>query len=706
MAGNSRTISLKFTGDIADLVAAVAGGDAALKGFNKSASDTSGLEKLRADAEKLGYTLKQPPDTSGLDKLKADAKKLGVELEKIGKDDGDGFGSKLAKGMADGIEKAPILPLVIAGAVTAGLPIVAGAGAAAGAAVMVALGVAMQHNNPQITTAWSNLMSTFKDEATSTSSVMVGPISDALGSLTNLAKAEKPVLADLFQGAANDVPIFAQGIEGLVSRALPGFDNMVRSSGPIVEGFSSVLGDVGDTMSGIANTIAADAPEIENSLKGVGNFLKNDIGPAVSGLINVTSGLGQAWTTVVAYGSAFTDLLGGKSTKYALNDYQHNMGELSGKVRYFGNEATNAVGPVSGLQTAVKDLGDGLTQSKDDSQQFSDAIKTLGDDTTDTKSAVNAFQYVLLAMGQKGKEQALSFIAAATTDIDSMGKSFKKTKDHALNADGTINQFTASGAALQKQMASAQNDIGAVAESMHKAGYSTSEIRDAVNRLDTAIEQNLHKSLGISIADVQKMLASLGLMPDQMITTLNVTDNATPKVKGVSQEKIPDKWFTMFGDAGPATNSIGGVVSHNVPDKWFTMFGIDHATSLIDSVENALLGIHDKTFTITGNLNMQAGVLGLLSGGRASGGPVMAGRSYLVGEQGYEIFTPSVSGTIIPHGKSEAVVNGASADGAGSAGGDIVIQIGNETIARITQAQIDASNRRTKRRVMAGVGGA
>lgn len=44
-------------------------------------------------------------------------------------------------------------------------------------------------------------------------------------------------------------------------------------------------------------------------------------------------------------------------------------------------------------------------------------------------------------------------------------------------------------------------------------------------------------------------------------------------------------------------------------------------------------------------------VLGTIFGGaRASGGPVAAGRAYLVGEQGPELFTPSMSGQIIPNG--------------------------------------------------------
>ena len=38
-----------------------------------------------------------------------------------------------------------------------------------------------------------------------------------------------------------------------------------------------------------------------------------------------------------------------------------------------------------------------------------------------------------------------------------------------------------------------------------------------------------------------------------------------------------------------------------------------------------------------------------ISGARASGGPVMGGSSYLVGERGAEIFTPSTSGNITPN---------------------------------------------------------
>lgn len=58
-----------------------------------------------------------------------------------------------------------------------------------------------------------------------------------------------------------------------------------------------------------------------------------------------------------------------------------------------------------------------------------------------------------------------------------------------------------------------------------------------------------------------------------------------------------------------------------------------------------------------------SGISGLIDrvfgGGRASGGPVNAGTTYLVGEKGPELFTPGISGNIIPNNK----ISGGSGNG-------------------------------------------
>ena len=76
-------------------------------------------------------------------------------------------------------------------------------------------------------------------------------------------------------------------------------------------------------------------------------------------------------------------------------------------------------------------------------------------------------------------------------------------------------------------------------------------------------------------------------------------------------------------------------------------------------------------FTSAGTLSVPMAIAGGLAGGviglgthiagRADGGPVMAGRPYMVGERGPELFMPNASGTIIPNGAGNTInvhVNG------------------------------------------------
>lgn len=71
--------------------------------------------------------------------------------------------------------------------------------------------------------------------------------------------------------------------------------------------------------------------------------------------------------------------------------------------------------------------------------------------------------------------------------------------------------------------------------------------------------------------------------------------------------------------------------------------------------------------------------LKFLTGARASGGPVMAGGSYLVGERGPEIFSPSTSGMITPNGGGRSIVINVSNntlldDNAGKKIGDMIMR--------------------------------
>jgi hypothetical protein len=80
--------------------------------------------------------------------------------------------------------------------------------------------------------------------------------------------------------------------------------------------------------------------------------------------------------------------------------------------------------------------------------------------------------------------------------------------------------------------------------------------------------------------------------------------------------------------------------------------GVGKLVDVFDFVFNSIKKAFDllKTFVNwVKNNPISQGIGGLFGGGRASGGPVSAGTTYLVGENGPELFTSSTSGTIIPN---------------------------------------------------------
>ncbi len=81
----------------------------------------------------------------------------------------------------------------------------------------------------------------------------------------------------------------------------------------------------------------------------------------------------------------------------------------------------------------------------------------------------------------------------------------------------------------------------------------------------------------------------------------------------------------------------------------------DVARSVFSQIQRSLIEYGVNAFL--GSLGGGIGKFFGLSGGRANGGAVMRGSSYMVGERGPEIFTPSSSGMISSGGSTNVVVN-------------------------------------------------
>lgn len=76
---------------------------------------------------------------------------------------------------------------------------------------------------------------------------------------------------------------------------------------------------------------------------------------------------------------------------------------------------------------------------------------------------------------------------------------------------------------------------------------------------------------------------------------------------------------------------------------------IGTAISIVVNIVGDLIGGFRTVISLAGKVGSFFGGLNPFGGGRAAGGPVSMGKTYLVGERGPELFSPNGSGTIIPN---------------------------------------------------------
>lgn len=116
---------------------------------------------------------------------------------------------------------------------------------------------------------------------------------------------------------------------------------------------------------------------------------------------------------------------------------------------------------------------------------------------------------------------------------------------------------------------------------------------------------------------------------------------------------------TMFMDIVKGTSSVTDAFKKMASDIILEMYRVM-------MVQQWVAGIMDFMGFFTGMSpapGSTASILGTVDGARASGGPVAAGKTYLVGEQGPELFSPSTGGRIV------------SNDDMGAAGGSAPVVI-------------------------------
>ena len=239
--------------------------------------------------------------------------------------------------------------------------------------------------------------------------------------------------------------------------------------------------------------------------------------------------------------------------------------------------------------------------------------------------------------GHSGRTEKLRIkreIEEANEDVEKLKLSLEDAKLRDLSKEFEMikKNLTDSNASLQK------NNI--VSKELTEEARIRKEHELAIKELEAQFEGDKLKEL--------KELQDINTQ--EKLRGLHIKQNAEEAKKlNDAFRKIGDDIATGISDA--LVDAINGTRTLG-----------EAARSIINNLANDLLRLGINTLLRSTGIGLFANLPGLANGGRAS-----AGRSYLVGERGPEIFTPKSSGTVIPNnqiggGGTNIVVN-VSAEG-------------------------------------------
>jgi len=199
---------------------------------------------------------------------------------------------------------------------------------------------------------------------------------------------------------------------------------------------------------------------------------------------------------------------------------------------------------------------------------------------------------------------------------------------------------------------------------------------------------------------VDKLSPALALAAERILPSIEKIAIASAPLFETLAAKAPiiadsiAKFFDMIARNGPAANQFfGRILDGTVRLIDFLTIVIDKLIRVYSWFERIARQFEGGWLSNNGNL-----VFGKIPG-RAKGGSVLAGRSYMVGEEGREIFTPRQSGTIIPADKTAAALSGGGREPV-----EVHVFVHDGAVRDLVHVEIRESNRSLKRAALAGAG--
>jgi len=162
----------------------------------------------------------------------------------------------------------------------------------------------------------------------------------------------------------------------------------------------------------------------------------------------------------------------------------------------------------------------------------------------------------------------------------------------------------------------------------------------------TQVLQFLGQIIGATlVAAIVVFVQSLGFIIETIKVAIQIINLL---IKGLTWlvETITFNVIVAIQSLGDAWNKVW----QGIKDIFSQVYNwiMDKIQSLLDGINRVINGIKNAASSVGKGISS---TISSISGKRADGGQVLAGSTYLVGERGAELFTPSVSGFISPNEK-------------------------------------------------------
>lgn len=424
---------------------------------------------------------------------------------------------------------------------------------------------------------------------------------------------------------------------------------------PVLESvWEAISSTLGPPLTAILNTVTAMFTELWNG----------PLGDLARGAINILGQIAAAF--LKAFGgqilsmlkTAFTLIAAGLETLLEVGRMIGSLfrGDVSGAFEHlgraintlFGGLPAKVIGWMAQLVTGVRGwLVDRLNAVWD---WVIGKVKAVGQAFYNLYDAVVGHSYI---------PDMVDGIAAHMRRLDA--EMVKPVKDAANKAEAAFR-------ALQERMAAIMADLFPEVRDQIDFQNRLNDINAHFDALKTKAEK-AKKSVE-ELAQIERQRAAFldaanrkfaGLDRDRLAVAPGA-ESPDIEAQGKSLEEISADISDRMGEAFGKVGQQAAVMKVQVIESVAQM--VEGALSELDrfvrgvksgnffDIIGGIFGALDKfgsIFTGGKGFNLFGMSFGKLSGALAEGGPAMAGRSYLVGEEGPEIFTPHISGSVIPN---------------------------------------------------------